>query len=433
MQMNRKAINANRTHEGGMASHITPLNQLRRTVMTCMLWENTFYESGRDIADRIKGLCAQVEPANIALVAIEARKDMNLRHVSLLLLCELLERGTGRLVGDTIGEVISRADEIPELLAMYWSRPHTSKMPKQLKRGLGIAFNKFNEYSFAKYNRDKEVKMRDALFLARPVPATAEQQRIFDRIADGTLQTPDTWETNLSAGADKKETFVRLMNDGKLGGMAFLRNLRNMAEAKVTKTQVRAYMDEANFSRVLPFRFISAANAVPNWEDVVERGFLRCCDSKEKLGGRTAIVVDTSGSMQSQVSGKSDISCVDAGAAMAMICRELCDDVEVFAFGTTFAPVPARRAFSLRDSILKANVGYGTNIAPVINHVNRGNFDRIIVVSDMQLADRMPKPNAKHAYAMNVASYRNGVGYGDWTILDGYSDKVVDFITEYEK
>ena len=44
------------THEGGKASKISKIKELERTVMSCLLWEDNFYENGVSIADRIKSL-----------------------------------------------------------------------------------------------------------------------------------------------------------------------------------------------------------------------------------------------------------------------------------------------------------------------------------------------------------------------------------------
>jgi hypothetical protein len=40
---------------------------------------------------------------------------------------------------------------------------------------------------------------------------------------------------------------------------------------------------------------------------------------------------------------------------------------------------------------------------------------------------------ARRAYMINVASYRNGVGYGRWVHLDGFSEQVLRYIAEYER
>jgi len=72
---------------------------------------------------------------------------------------------------------------------------------------LALAFNKFDEYQFSKYNRDADVKLRDALFLVHPRPKTELQQLLFDKIAADTLDTAYTWETELSrAGQEVQGT-----------------------------------------------------------------------------------------------------------------------------------------------------------------------------------------------------------------------------------
>ena len=58
--------------------------------------------------------------------------------------------------------------------------------------------------------------------------------------------------------------------------------------------------------------------------------------------------------------------------------------------------------------------------------------DRLIVITDEQSHDAVPQPVAKAAYMINVASNRNGVGYGRWTHIDGFSESVLRFIHEVE-
>src|SRR4051812_15539150 len=86
-KLNIKAVASDhpQTHEGAVAKRIGYALELRRSVMACMLWEGQFYESGESIADRITKLVAQVNPDEVARIAIEAREQMKLRHVPLLL------------------------------------------------------------------------------------------------------------------------------------------------------------------------------------------------------------------------------------------------------------------------------------------------------------------------------------------------------------
>ena len=68
-----------------------------------------------------------------------------------------------------------------------------------------------------------------------------------------------------------------------------------------------------------------------------------------------------------------------------------------------------------------------------MERVNALPHDRLIVVTDEQSHDTVADPRAGKAYMVNVASARNGVGYGRWTHIDGFSEAVLGFIREHER
>lgn len=438
------------THEGAKTVALGPEVELQRAVMSCLLWEDTFYESGVSIADRIKGLIPKVRPEFAAGLARTAREKMKLRHVPLLVTREMARIPSHKhLVSQTLETVIQRPDEITEFLAMYWADKR-QPLSAQVKKGLGKAFAKFGEHSLAKYDRDEKVKLRDALFLshAKPKDATirftkaerkskthdytlAPHEALYKRIVDRKLETPDTWEVALSGGADKRETFERLMAEKKLGGLAFLRNLRNMLQAGVPAEAVSAYMDVADFSRVLPFRFIAAARHVPQWEPIIERGMLRCLEGVERLPGRTVLLVDGSGSMASLVSAKSEISRRDAASALAILLREICEEVRIIAFSTDPWDIPPRRGFALRDAIAARVVPEATMLGKAVRYAQQQPCDRIIVITDEQSQDAPPNPTGT-GYIVNVAQFQNGIGYGAWVKIDGFSEHILEYIRAYE-
>lgn len=218
------------THQGGQTlDNLTPLQKLNRTVMACMLWENNFYESGVSVAQRIKDLVDQCSPLDVSRVAIEARTNQNLRHAPLWIITAMVTSKVKQfnpLVRHTIRECIQRPDEITELVNMLLENGVKKTLTRQVKLGLSDAFNKFGAYNFAKYDRDTKVKLRDALFLSHAKPKDDRQAAVFKQIAERKLPTPDTWEVALSGGADKAESFARLMRENKLGDLALLRNLR---------------------------------------------------------------------------------------------------------------------------------------------------------------------------------------------------------------
>lgn len=429
-----------RTHEGAPARRITPEQQLRRLVSSCMLWENGFYASGVDIADAIKESVAQNDPATVAALAVEARTRFKLRHVPLLLVRELARTQAGRAhVAATLDAVIQRPDELAEFLALYW-QDGRQPLASSVKKGLARAFPKFSAYQLAKYNRDGQVKLRDVLFLTHPKPKDDAQAQTWKALAEGTLAAPDTWEVALSGGADKKETFTRLMRENKLGALALLRNLRGMTEAGVDMDDIRAALGRVNTERVLPFRFITAARHAPRLESELEALMLRGLEGQPKLPGTTVLLLDRSGSMSERLSGKSELTRYDAACALAMLAREVCERVELRVFYSTgftyhsLTPqvdvIPPRRGFALRDTL--GHPDGGTQLGHAVQTINSTlSYDRLIVFTDEQSADAVPNPIGR-GYMVNVASNRNGVGYGPWLHVDGFSESVIDWILEVE-
>jgi hypothetical protein len=84
----------------------------------------------------------------------------------------------------------------------------------------------------------------------------------------------------------------------------------------------------------------------------------------------------------------------------------------------------------LRDAIVSSQPHGGTRLGHALTSL-RTAYDRIIVITDEQSHDRVPPPNGR-GYVVNVASARNGVGYGAWTHIDGWSEAVVDYVRSLE-
>jgi 60 kDa SS-A/Ro ribonucleoprotein len=423
-------LKTERTHEGAPARHISAELQLRRSVLACMLWEDQFYEDGVAIAGRIRELLAKVPAEKVAALAVEAREKMKLRHAPLLLVREMARLATHRhLVAETLMRVIQRADELSEFVALYWSE---GKQPlsAQVKKGLAAAFTKFDEYALAKYNRASPVKLRDVLFLCHAKPADSAQAELWKRLVEDQLATPDTWEVALSSGADKQQAWERLLSENKLGALALLRNLRNMAEAQVPEQAIREGLARMKTERVLPFRFIAAARYAPQWETELEQAMFRALELQARLPGKTVLLVDVSGSMDAQLSRRSEMRRNDAGYGLAVLLREIVDQVSVYSFSDELVRVPSRRGFALRDAINSSQPHNGTYLGKALSGITE-KYDRLIVITDEQSHDAVPNPKSR-GYVINVASYQNGVGYGRWTHIDGWSDSVIEYIRAAE-
>ena len=432
-------------HEGGPANpHQKPLEELERAVATCLLWENTFYESGAEIAARIKQLCDQVPNEQIVELAIKARNDYKLRHVPLYLLTQLARK---RAAGywRSFPSIVKRPDEMGELLSLYWreNRKRVSghetpvfqqaPLPAQFKKGLAATFPQFSAHSLAKWDRPVEVKLKDVMFLTHPRPKDIQQANTWAALAEQKLPPADTWEVALSAGQDKRATWERLLRDEKLGYMALLMNLRNMSEANVEPRLVEnALLNGAKDSMALPFRFVSAYKHAPQYASALSEAMELAVTGS--LPGETAIVLDVSGSMEEAISKKSQLTRWEAAAALAVLIRGLSRNCRVFSYDSNCREVPNVRGLSLISEI-RTRVGGGTNTRFALEkvHQHMPHAHRVILVTDEQAHDGIYPLWAEYGYIINVAPYKPSLETtGGWVRINGWSERVVDWMQLHE-
>ena len=418
-----------RTHEGAPAAIITPEQALRRSVLACMLWENEFYEDGVAIAGRIRELVPKVEAEKVAALAVEARTAMKLRHAPLLLVREMARHATHRvLVAETLVRVIQRADELSEFVAIYWAEGRRP-LSAQVKKGLAAAFTNFDEYALAKYDRASVVRLRDVLFLSHAKPRDKAQAELWKRLIAGELATPDTWEVALSVRWRQARTL------GAVAHRAQARRTRTPAQPSQHEGRRRARgagrsaLDAMRTDRVLPFRFLAAARHAPQLEEALERAMFRSLEGTERLAGHTVILVDVSGSMVAPLSRRSQMLRTDAAYGLAVLLREIAEKATVYTFSNVAKRIPPRRGFALRDA-MESSQPHRRPIWALPSSIDE-RYDRIIVITDEQSHDRIGAPRGK-GYVINVASARNGVGYGPWVHIDGFSEAVIDYIRELE-
>jgi len=136
--------------------------------------------------------------------------------------------------------------------------------------------------------------------------------------------------------------------------------------------------------------------------------------------------------MDAPLSGKSDMKRIDAAAALASIVH---GDVRVFTFSHNLVEVPPRRGMAGVDAVIRSQPHGGTYLGGALVKVNEiAAYDRIVVITDEQSHDSVggPRPDAR-GYMVNVASHKNGVGYGQWLRIDGFSENILRFIADHER
>ena len=438
---------------GALAAKQSNTALLRRAVLANLLWEDVAYMDGKKVAKEIKRLIPLCPAIDVYNIALEARTMQKLRHTPLFIAVEMCKYPEHKLfVQDLLPLIITRADMLTDFLAIYWK---DSKKPiaNQAKKGLAKAFHNFNEYKFAKYDRDSAIKLRDVMFLCRPKPTNQYEQTLFKKVADRTLATPETWEVLLSTGKDKKESWTKLITEGKIGGLAMLRNIANMRKANVDRKVINEGLERLKSSMLMPLDFLKAERMNPEFSRQIEDAMINSYTNLPKLKGRTLFIVDVSGSMRARMSSKSDFTRFDAACAMAMLASNQCEDYElVCTAGNDYSRVGAhehiqypQKGFGIYNQIraTEIRIGYGGIFTRQClewcrEQFKDKEFDRIIVFSDSQDCDhpnkRIPKPFGTYNYICDVSANTKGVNYkGVWTAeISGFSEHFLTYIAAME-
>ena len=512
-RFNKPASQKEEMLSGGQGFKMTPEMELYACTCASILTQQYYTPNTNDQINKIKTLIRKCDPVFVAQLAVYAREQMNLRTIPMVLTVELAKCHKGdNLVRRLASRVISRADEITELLSYYVKansldpkfievkgghnvEKKVYKLSNQLRKGVADAFFKFDEYQFAKYNRGGEIKMRDALFLTHPKPRTEAQKVLFEKIAQNNLSTPYTWETQLSKagqeGKDKKAVWEELIQSGKIGYMAMLRNLRNFLDAGVSEVWLNKVADriadpnEVRNSKQFPFRFLSAYRSIGGgpaghmhyWGDdhitisntsvftpilleALEKAVLVSIENIPMLANNTVLVAtDVSGSMQSTISEKSTIQNYDIGALLGMLVQARVPNSVIGMFGDnwkvlTDAPVENVLAATNEVHSREGEVGYQTHGYKVLSWALRlkKTFDRVFIFTDGQMYGRgnsdlrgvnekwklyksTINPYAK-LYLFNLGSYGQtpiDLKQDDVHMITGWNDSIFNILESIEK
>ena len=271
------------TNRCGNPAYIMSVKEkLVTQVLTTFVGEAKYYgDTDNEMIDSAKKIAA-IKPDFLAKIACYARNVANLRSVSHLLASIIArENDTKKYTRQVLRNIIVRPDDILEIMACYYNLYSDQKITKPngkeyqkvkwsnpLKREIANVIQNFNEYSIAKYNGgSKSIKFKDVLRIVHPTPKDEETSNLFKKILEDTLQTPYTWETELSAKGNTKEVWTDLINSKKLGYMALLRNLKNIIKSGADYTSVLEIIsdpEQVKKSKQLPFRFYAAYKTLVN-------------------------------------------------------------------------------------------------------------------------------------------------------------------------
>lgn len=454
--------------EGYAAFRMDRRTDLVTKVLTCLFGEEKFY------GNRSKELILLAEKEDMQFVsrlAVYARKEMHLRSVAHVLTAVVARHGREHIRA-TVRGVVERADDVTEILAAYLGM-YGKPVPNGLKKALAEAIGRFDEYSLAKYKGEKNfLTMRDAVRIVHPKPDSEERSDLYRRIIAGELATPQTWETQISARGNTAEVWDELIEGGKLGYMAMLRNLRNIVKSGCSQLErvckIIADPEQVRKSKQLPFRFYAAHRMLPEkaplevlyaLADAMEASVANV----ERIPGRSLIAVDVSGSMSWQsISANSSMRPCDVALVLAAMGHRICDEAVVVSFDTSIRKhdiEPGTGIFRIVDSIpvngggtrLELPLRWALDEAKKCGGAGKREepkaFDRMILLSDNQInsgyeyicqalaGEYRRKVNPDFwVHAIDMMGYGTQQFAGEKTnIITGWNENVLSFIMQAER
>lgn len=455
------------TNKSGHIAYAMPdKEKLVTQVLTSFFGEDKYY--GDTTNDMIKTANAVLdkEPKFVANLARYARKEMHLRSVSHALTALIAHNENGKpFIKEVVADVVERADDITEIMACYLNM-FGKPIPNGLKKALGNALLRFNEYQLSKYNGgNKTVKFRDILRICHTKPKSKEQEELFKKILEDNLAVADRWETELSANGNNAETWSKLISENKIGYMAALRNLRNIIQASPDNIgkiyEKLSDKEQVLKSKQLPFRFFSAYKELSKMAgvtnkpiDVLETAIEYSVENLPKLSGKTVIAIDTSGSMGNAISAKSSVICADIARLMGVLASRICDEYIVYTFDNYLRQVTISSKSGILSSVNSIPFnGGGTNLTLPLRYMLQEKItaDRLIIISDNEinsgwyggytstcqpLADEYRKTiNADFwVHAIDLQGYGTQQFIGKRTnIIAGWSERILEFINLAEE
>ena len=521
---------------GENAFEMEAKDNLLSTVMTTFLSDG-YYETEDETVKRICTLLDTVDPLFAAKLAIYARNDGNMRSVTHLIAAYIAKYVSNKEWGKRFyNKIVVRPDDMSEILSAYakingMDLKNIRRIPNAIKKGFKASLESLSPYQIDKYKMcHRAVKMVDLVRLFHPKGTdsnnVAYRKLINGESLEGLYDAKILEKEMTKAGQSakdmtesekieaKKDAITSVLtNISGMPIMNLLRNLRNIllyAPNMVDEACKQLTIENKIVnSRLLPFRFATAYREIEKMRynteensdiqfeselqksEVAENGFNNCkkkvldaiekaieisCLNIPKLNGKTAILVDDSGSMRGDRGGSSRVSAFSKvntsyiGHLFAAMVASKQEDVYVGLFGDKLIDLPVRRELNLLDfadwSYQQGEACGPSTEAGIYDFMKKvvkeeKKIDNVIVFSDCQIgsgrnftgwygldiSDKSPHFNELFKAFKKINPKANFIvcnlkQYGKSSVFDksqrimniaGWSDKIFDIITSCDK
>jgi hypothetical protein len=444
--------------------------------------ENQFYRSDKETLKELQDLVEKIagyDPYFVAQAIVWSRclgEGMrSINHVAAAVLAPYIsgKEWTKRFYSlfskkTKSGGCIYRPDDMMEIKSVYETLGNTV-LSNGMKKGFANAIENLDNYQLAKYKK----AIIDLSNLCHPSPErskatfTDENGKIvktLDAIMKGQTVIADTWESAQSEAGQivaeavrsgkltkekaeevlkeaKNDNWESLLNEGKLGILAALRNLSNMLigekqevinkvcelvsnDSLLKAGKIMPYQIDLAYETLMTnagkYRNKAQVRQVMNaLEDGIEKS---TANLKELLTGNNLVIVDCSGSMntkmiQAGARNYTASSCSQkASLIAAMILKST--NADLIEFGSSAYEVnynPRSSVFDIARGIENTSMG-GTNLASAFRLIEsqRKKYDRIFILSDNECNSGYQKDAYKsyvrtvgnpYIYSIDLAAY----------------------------
>ena len=475
------------------------------TMLNTLKLESQFYRSESETMRELKTLvdtCAKEDPYLVAQCIVYSRcVGEGMRSVNHLAASYLAPHCAGldwakRFYSlwnkkSQSGGTIFRPDDMAEIIACF-SAMNKTKATNSMKKGFAAAIEKMDAHLVLKYKK----ALIDVINLVHPDPKNSaslvevngEKVNVLDAVMKGLPVSADTWEVAQSdAGQEvakavkegkidedqakeilkeaKAENWGALLNEGKLGILAALRNIRNMMNT-VSKGQTFDALcelvgnaDAIRKGKIMPYQ-IDLANEVVtsefnNFESrKISQALLKGYETSipnlaEMLPGRNLVIVDMSGSMTATVvdpvrKSRYSSSCMDKAALIAAtIAKATNSDVIRFGSGSEYVNWNANSDVFTIAKNMKKDMGM-TKLSEAWDLAAKSGkqYDRVFILSDNECnrgnsynsyMTYVKKVGSPYVYSVDMAAYGTTQLAGDKVrFYYGYGYAMFDDIVKSE-
>jgi hypothetical protein len=456
--------------QGGLGLARDVQSELYLLAIANLVGESTFYETASNRDNRFVQLVHQavaLDPGWVARLIRHLRRDLGMRSVAVVAAAQYAlavrslssaERVSAPAVREVVDSALDRADEPAEFLAYWRIASGGRSVPRGVQNGVADAVSRlYTERSALKYDGTRNSwRFGHVIDVVHPTPRGLWQSQLFAHLLDQAhhptslraepgellpvlaarariaamgpearqylLSNPEalgeagmTWEALSGMGPMDGPAWDAMIP--QMGVFALTRNLRNFDQSGISADSVRLVQETLtdpqaiSRSRMFPFRFLAAYRAVTSdrWLHALSQALDLSLNNVPRLGGKTLILVDRSGSMFWSNAAKSDLTLADQAAVFGTAIALRAENPTLVQFGTDSRTISAPPG----SSVLRLLSGFqdlgGTRTEQAILKWYSGH-DRVMIITDEQHAgDNDPLrsiPEHVPVYTWNLGGYR---------------------------